>query len=244
MLIRRLLSGVHSANSQYLAGQIRQAMLGSGIFLESLLARGSPPDTDLKAGLLRLLYLLRPQLSSAEAQPGGTTQPAGEPTRQTISTADDPILSGLLRKVEGALARIQVNQLSSLPDDQKQVQAWQFDIPMHNEKHTDLIRIAVEQDRNPKKNHAATGWRVSIQLGLKELGPILVRMALDNIDQISVRFWTEQLRTCDRIQQAMPKLEQAFLHAGLKVRDMGVHQGIPEHSPSPMSPSPLLDEKA
>ncbi len=102
------------------APQIRQALLNSGLFLESNLAFGHPAQAsgDLKANLLNLLLLLRTHL---QFEQGINQQLAKRPSRLQDSGAAGnsrsllQLLGELLRQTEGSLARIQTHQLSSLP---------------------------------------------------------------------------------------------------------------------------------
>lgn len=117
---------------------LQQAIIRSGVFLESLLANGKAaltgagpqpaPGGDLKSALLALKGSLEGWLGNeAKPQPGARGEPVRPPVRGTLPQAQSPALPTLpegagvrdigrmiLSQTEAALARVRLAQLSSL----------------------------------------------------------------------------------------------------------------------------------
>lgn len=109
------------------AERLRRLLNESGLFLESRLAGGlAPLPNDLKGNLLRLLYLLRPRLTSRLPEnnnplksdqvlrSGKSALPAGSPLKPLVE---------LLPQIEDAISRVRLNPPISLPVDVERHQA-------------------------------------------------------------------------------------------------------------------------
>ncbi|MES9857825.1 MAG: flagellar hook-length control protein FliK [Sedimenticola sp.] len=237
--IQRVLNHSINDDNPLSASRLRHAFDTSGLFLESTLASGTVPTTDMKASLLQLLLHLRPG-------GGHTTQGRGQQAGEsgTLQAAGLRILSELQALTEGALARIQVNQLTSLPQDEGTRQVWQFELPFVMPNSTDSFLIRVEQEEKNSDTEAG-GWAVTLQFNLEPLGPMSARLSLLE-DEISSHFTAQLAESSKLLELALPQLAEAYIRAGLKVGKLSCRQGTPTdlNTQAPPIDLPLLDEKA
>lgn len=247
-IMRLIASQGLGANEPVTAERLRQLLKGSGLFLESRLASGlAPAPSDLKSSLLRLLFQLRPRLASQLPRQNSMSESAQERRSDRSALPDgSPLkpLVELLSQTEGALSRVRMNQLISLPADEGTRQAWQFEIPMNRKEHTDSFLVRLEQEHSGGKTQLDQRWIVTIEFDLEPLGPVSARLNLQQ-EEISSHFTAEKAVTAARLEQELPKLNQAFLKAGLKVGNLSARPGNIEKSDTGIPlPNPLLDEKA
>jgi len=225
------------------ASAIHQSLDRSGLFLEAHLAGQGALSTDLKANLLKLLQSLLPLTT-------GPGVPAAPPAGQTTDTGTTlqllaaRLFAELKGTAEGALARIQMHQLASLPqEDNSTRQVWQFELPIqHPEGHDEfLLRFEKESGGQDKSTER---WSVTLDFNIPPAGPISVRLSLvDGI--LSSHFTAEKAESVEQIERFLPRLNDALASAGLKVGKLSTRLGSAGSSPDrPASGSPLLDERA
>ncbi len=169
----------------------------------------------------------------------------GESAPRQNSPAPDPasgrLVQELTRQVEGALARIQYNQLQSLPQDDPSRQAWQLDLALRNGESFDGFQLRIEEERSPKQGSGeGSTWTVTLDFELAPLGPVQARVGVQG-ERVSSTFWAEKPETAALIQRRLDELRQGFQRAGLEVGKLAAHRGRAATS-SPKSDGPLLDE--
>lgn len=163
---------------------------------------------------------------------------------QPLENASTRLVQELTRQVEGALSRIQYNQLQSLPQEDPNRQAWQLDLALRNGEQLDAFQLKVEEDRRGKKpGQDGSTWTINLSFDLAPLGPIHTRVGL-NADTVSSTFWAEKPETALLISAKLETLKQGFERAGLDVGKLDCHRGKPatdeEHRKTPS----ILDENA
>jgi len=232
------------SNAQPVTGAIiRQALNQSGLFMEPHLLNGQPVQDDFKGNLLKLLESLQPMLTTAHLlgeSPVGKAADAAT-ALQLIAAR---LFTELRHQAEGALARIQLHQLASLPQDENShKQLWQFELPIsHSEGHDEFL-IQFEKETRLTEQ-AEDRWSVTLNFNIPPTGPVCARLSL-MADEISSHFTAELDEGVKRIEQLLPTLNEAFSRAGLKVSKLSASQGSAVKRPDqPISPSPLLDERA
>lgn len=236
------LVGQTLSNSTPVSGEaVRQALNQSGLFLEAHLLNRQPIGNDFKEHLLRLLQTLQPVL----------TAPAGDPaagkssdTGTTLQLLAARLFAELQHQVEGALARVQLHQLASLPQEESSHrQFWQFALPVAYPEGHDEFMIRFEREtRSAGEN--GDSWSVKLNFNIPPTGPVCARLSL-NADEISSHFTAEQAEGAQRIEQLLPTLHAALSRAGLKVGRLSARQGSAVDRPDQsISPRPLLDERA
>jgi hypothetical protein len=228
------------------AARIKQAFQDSGLFLESNLAAGNGAGTDFKASLLRLLLHLRPLLQPSQS--GGRRADlatrSGQQPPNLQPASPGRMLSEWLSQTEGALSRILLHQLASVPREETAQQVWQFELPIRHQEGTDDLFVRICREHKTGAKDQASRWSVRLEFNLPNLGPVATRLTLQD-DVISSHFIAQDPESARTLDRAMPVLTQAFLRAGLKPGSLTACQGdiIREDKPA-RSPRPLLDEKA
>jgi hypothetical protein len=247
-LINRIKTVMENAPSRQEAAspsQLRKFILESGLFMEPKLATGQSPGPDLKSNLLLLLLHLRGQMEELimPEQRGVAAENRGQTS--SLDTGISKLLSQLLRQTEGSLARIQLNQLSSLPAEEGNRQIWQFDIPVKHPEGFDNFQLRIEREQShSEKKGAQYRWRLSLHFDLDPLGPIQAQITLLG-EEVSALFLTERQESAAVIEQQLSILERAFSRAGLKVGHLTAKMSGNVAVEMPNSfPHRLLDEKA
>jgi len=154
------------------------------------------------------------------------------------------LLQDLGRQVEGALARIQFNQIVSLPQDDPNRQVWQVDLPVRYGERLDNFQLQVEEE-HPRGEHVGgmAAWSVRLSFDLAPLGPVHARIGLTG-ETISSTFWAEQPQTAALIKRRLDDLRGGLERVGLDVGRLDALPGRPPAGPPGPALPPLLDEQA
>jgi hypothetical protein len=228
-LAQQLLS--RSADPQRLttAEGLRQALLNSGVFLEGRLARGDTAalQDDFGAGLLRLLGAVREQAAApAVTQPRG----AGAPPA--------PLSAGLLQElsqaIEGALARVKVQQLHTLTAQNASDPAWLLELPLRHGSEAEVLRLRIRREGGNSGGNAAPGWSVRLHFDSPQHGGVDSVVTLLG-GRIGVSFWAERPHTAERLGLRLEELRGQLQHAGLEVEHLRSAAGraAPDDDPVP-----------
>ena len=152
----------------------------------------------------------------------------------------------LQRHVEGALARVQLNQLSSLPQE-RLAPEWLIELPVRRGDATDVwgLRIARDERDGGQEDAAAKdagAWTVMLAFDLPGLGPMQSRISLRG-DRVSAQFFSPIQDVLPRINEQLPRLQARLQQAGLQVAELTCHQG---RIATPVAPAKarILDERA
>lgn len=152
----------------------------------------------------------------------------------------------LQRQAEGALARVQLNQLSSLPQERQAGMEWLIELPVRREQETDIwnLRISRDPDRAQGRDAAeqAPGWSVMLAFDLPGIGAMQTRVNLRG-EQISAQFFSQTAGVLPLVMEHLPVLQARLRQAGLQVDELSCHHG---QIPTPVAPmrTRLLDERA
>jgi hypothetical protein len=226
--------------------RVQRAVHNSGVLHEARLASQplAMPATDSKLRLLQLFDELQHLLGSEPTKPRGAQTTGDTPAALQRDPAGQSLILRLLRLVEGALSRIQLQQAASLPQDDPQRQAWQLDLPLHLHEETQdaMLRIAREPSADP-----ATGdptWSFNLSFRFDTIGTLQCRVSLAG-ERLSATFWCEQATTQALIERRLPGLREAFEAQGFEVVHLAGIVGDPD-DPLISIPLPdgLLDERA
>jgi hypothetical protein len=164
----------------------------------------------------------QPMLKTTVATPPKAT--TNVPTMATAVAADDvsaPVQATarlsterLGREVDSALARIQVNQLISVPvEDGSSQQLWMIEVPVRSEQGFDTLQMVIE--REPESGDDQTpGWSLTLSFALQPLGPMIVRLRLIN-QRIDAGFWAERAPTQQLIANQLTLFSAALSEVGL-----------------------------
>lgn len=215
---------------------LKQAVGQSGLFLESKLLQLLSGKSDLslqddfKLKLSKLIQLLNRELIG---------QVPDKP-KDNLEFLQDS-----LQKAQGALAKLTLDQLNSLPRDESPKQAWLLELPFFDEKNANSVKIEIEQDKTGGGENSPKNWLVSITVTPPGLSTIHCTVSCYD-GTVNTRFWSDAADTVHRINDHLDYLKQQFEKNGLSTGFMEAHQGQPVGSDSSSkSPLPhLLNEKA
>lgn len=245
---------------------LMRAMRDSGVFFEARLAaavgmHSSFPDGDLKGRLLALLSRLQtvraplPVSGSGEssethnrplpdtddfiAQLLQDTDPAQAQdadlaTRPELAKADS-----LARKVEGALARISLDQLDSLPKPEG-APLWRLEIPYTADQHSDTAKLLISGEGKRGDGNTGRNWSINLELHPPGLGSFCARIVFAG-GKIDTYLWSDQPDTVNLISANSEQLRARLEQAGLAVGHLTALAQAPASSRNDTPAVPLLD---
>jgi hypothetical protein len=240
---------------------LQKAVRNSGLFLEATLAAmltdETPlPGNDLKARLLNLLAAL--QESSSGTPPGATVFRLQEKTAvsgQAVTPppemqgqnriGDDELtdLDNFAQKVEGALAKITVDQLASLPRDNGAV-SLQMNIPVMEGLYEGNVKLAINSEGSAASGeNGHTSWTATIELQPPGIGKFNARVVW-NGTRIDACLWSDREETGLLMRSYCEQLRERLEQAGLETGNITLLDRPPQLSPSEASTPPLLDLRA
>ncbi|MES9968832.1 MAG: flagellar hook-length control protein FliK [Candidatus Thiodiazotropha sp.] len=235
--------------------QLLQAMQLSGNQTEAQLINRQVNSADLKLNLLQLIGLIKPlinnpsnpnnQVLSLQQQVLNPAQPApaNPPVTAQETSPTVKLLLDLFKHLDGAIARIQTNQLSSLPTEDATRQVWQFELPIRQENSFDLFHFRISREQVTKGTETTPIWNLTLHMNLSPLGPMRVRLALLG-ETISTIIWSENPQTADLVNQHLDKLRTGLESTGLEVKKLEAFQGIADIENELPSERSLLNEQA
>jgi len=233
-LAREILLNIPNKAQLNQPDELKRAVTQSGLFLEAklleLLSGKSDPSLrdDFKLKLNKLIQQLSQELA-------GQTQ---DKTKDNLE-----LLKDSLQKAQGALAKLTVDQLNSLPREESPKQAWSLELPFFHGKYADSVRLEIEQDKAGGSENQQQNWAVNITVTPPGLATIHCRVTCYD-GSVNTRFWSEAADTVDKINAHLDYLKQQFEKNGLSAGYMEAHQGQPKQTDSIKTPvANLLNEK-
>jgi hypothetical protein len=243
--------------------RLPQALQLSGTQTEAMLINRQVEGNDFKLNLLRLIGLIKPLISSSpdpanrispqhQQQPMNPAQPSvpekpsaalaqAEPGRETNTTTR--LLLDLFKQLDSAVARVQTNQLSSLPADDSPRQVWQFELPIRQDNNFDLFHFRIERDNANKRGKMESTWNLTLHMNLDPLGPMRVKLTLIG-DSLSTIIWSQQAGTAELVNRHLHRLRSGLESSGLTVDKLEAFQGTANIENELPSEQSLLNEKA
>lgn len=264
---------------------LAKAVAQSGTFLEAALAQGGTTGPDFKALLLNLKALVGTPAPLPPASTGGGLAHAaalllGEPETPPAPAAPAaapemrarpgeappaPRLADVQRAVDGALERIKLSQLASLPehpemrvtDDRAQPLRLAVSLPLapqgHDRPATAVMGMVIEhqplidqarpqevEERDANPETEGFPWKVRIALDLEETGPVQAEIALRG-QSVGVTFWAERTEMAQAARAEIGALHRALTQAAFDVVNLEVKDGFPHARAVPHAP--VLDRR-
>jgi len=207
--------------------ELRQTLLNSGLYAESKLVAGMPMRADFKIGISQLISLIRASFSNRQRDAKrdisgvNTISKAAQKTAQMVPLG---ILDELLRSSDSAVARIQMQQLVSLPQEDSGQQSWHFELPILNGDKLEQVSIVIDRGTGGDEENDPNPWSITLQMNLTPLGPMRVQLMLQERN-ISTTFWAEEQHTLSLLNRNIPTLKSAFEKAGMEVSGLRVLHG-------------------
>ena len=251
-LINALFNTLPTRNTLLHAEGIRQAVLQSGLFLESILSKSRVNSRtgitrDIKAALLRLQHSIGLELTEAAPDdcilnhpvsslpypvlpPRRKSLPIAQPrvTFSTFADNDDmeDEIRGLYSKIQSAIARLSLLQVNTAENFFRGEYMWQLEIPVKHSEAVEIISITIENEHKETLHKDKNAWVVNLALDLPQLGPVQVRISLFK-QGISSCFWSESTKTLCLIEGQFEQLRTKLEQQGLITLALCCQQGKP-----------------
>lgn len=137
------------------------------------------------------------------------------------------VMHELGRQSEGSLARLQLQQLNSLPQPDQPTLLWSFELPIRHQEQVNVFQFFIEGEAaSEKKRRHKKRWAVTVAFDLKELGPAYARLGMED-EAVSATFWAERQGTTKLIHQHLDELGQRLRHAGIEPKALQCFCGTP-----------------
>ncbi|MCU7808713.1 MAG: flagellar hook-length control protein FliK [Candidatus Thiodiazotropha sp. (ex Semelilucina semeliformis)] len=243
-----LLSQTPVTSDPVFRDSLKSAITSSGLLTESKLLRQVTTESiDMKLNLVRLYQAVRqlvPEHQFLAMIRGSKPLPQAERST-TGGIADNGIklLIGLLKNLDGGIARIQTHQLNSLPQEDPIRQVWQFELPIRNEQDVDLFHFRISRENAPHEEADEQLWNLTLHMNLSTLGPMRVQLKLQG-DIISTIIWSENNQTDKLVRNHLDRLRQGYENSGLEVKRLEAFVGIIDDNHEIPTDLSLLHEKA
>jgi hypothetical protein len=238
---------------------LKQAINNSGMFFENRLHSGGDKAAlqgDLKTILFRIAFLLRQSLENLPLPQSRTPAPPqqGDPKmatqqpRQAAAAQSQPIpakqaetqslLQLLGRQSESALARVQMNQLTSLTSQQQgDNSVLTLELPLFNGKDSELLELQIRREAQRQGREAEACWSATLKLDTVDYGVVRAVVSLIG-KQVSTTFWCEEGQTQQYFHQHLEQLRQQMEQQGLQLGRTQAFTGMPPEPDGPPTPSP------
>ncbi len=192
----------------------------------------------LRAQLEKLSQAVHPQQAAAAKKASGANrQTAGLPL---------PQLQELLRQTEGAVHRIQGQQIQAAAEQEAGRLLWSLELPVRHEDRIGLLELRISQEKRQEHGEDALPLVVMLKLDLPHAGPVAARLTLQG-EQLGLVMWAEQEDTLAMARGALPELKQRLEDSGLKTNRLSLLHGQPPIGEETMKMDetmPLIDIKA
>ena len=248
--VDQVLSRLSPLDASVMGADIESALRRSGLLLEANLAQhpASPPQ-DLKSALLLLQQALAlppgPRRTTGAVRPpppyfGGPV--AGQSAYSEppgFEAAADSHHQSLADAVDGALARVELEQIASLPQRESDPSVWRFEAPVATPLGTSIAQFEIQREGHGRTSGVASPatWRVRFGLDIAPFGPISANLNLTGT-HLGVALWVQNQDAAAALRTQAPDLVRGLLDPGLEV-DVAVYHGAP--SSAPTSAGRLLD---
>ena len=216
-LAREILDSIPQIKDVNDPKQLKKSINNSGLFLETKLAYSIEKNStliqaDFKAQLLKLQAAFKQALNVKKAQ--------------KLQSNDVTLIKEMQQKTESSLARIILNQLTSLPKEDGPRQVWILDLPFLNKETTDSVKIKINQEKQSNNDEKQENWTVNITVTPPDLATIHCKVSCFD-KTINTRFWSDTQEVVTKITQHLDYLKLQFEKAGINPGHMTAHTGVP-----------------
>lgn len=229
------------------AAVLQQAVQKSGIFLEARLGAPNAAQAmrgDVKASLLTLQAGLGTLFGAGQAPIEATRRPApplrGLPPRAQAAEPAPPVAEGreavgrqLLGQAEGALHRMRLSQMASLPEAGPTAgpradapAEWNLEIPLLLGRELAMLALQINRDGRNKASKAGRGWQMKFSLNFSDLGEVGANVALRD-DATAIAIWAEDEETAIGLNALLPDLAEGLAARGVSVGSLVCRVGAP-----------------
>lgn len=178
--------------------------------------------------------------------------PSGKPVeraREEGRPADDGSadVRALLHKTEGALAKLALDQLASLPSNDNGPQIWRMEIPFFAaDGRADTLKLKFSKESPARPEKGEETWSVLLELNPPGLGPVHGRVALRG-GRVDAWLWGDRPDTTRLIRAHLEALAARLRQVGVETGRLEALEQAPPNlfdNAAPLSNLPLLSERA
>jgi len=142
----------------------------------------------------------------------------------------EQIIDELIRQVEGSIARVQLSQLASMPQEGNTSQSWAFELPLRQGENIDVVQLRIEKEEPKEGEEQASRWRITLTLDLPAIGTIYATITARG-EQTSTTLWAEEESTALLIDNNLQLLRDALEQHGVNSAEISCQHGSPPTSP-------------
>ncbi|MEW6444904.1 MAG: flagellar hook-length control protein FliK [Pseudomonadota bacterium] len=212
-------------------------------------AQTQPQTVTLTDGRQGMLDTYR-TLAEPGAQHAARGQPATPEHATPAPAASSPAqLADTLRQaVEGALARVHLNQLTSLQSQSGEQPQWVMEFPLPANQADTALRLRLEREgahQGGAASDAEQGWRLDFDFSMEPLGPLRASVLMRG-EHLNVRLWAERPDTLGKLRDHLDLLHAGLQRTGLEIDHLACYpgQGTPRDDDRPRPSGGLLNLSA
>lgn len=227
---------------------LKQAVLKSGIFVDTPAKTGSPPD--LRQALTQLRGTLLAWLGDDIAPVAAVARRPPPPARGAVPRGQAPELPpqleggtreagrSLLGQTEGALSRIKLMQLSAQPAEARPGGAmaapgeWTLELPLILGRELAMAQIQIGRDDSGKAELKDKRWRLRFALKFSVLGEVGAQVSMVGA-RTSIAIWADEEATAETLEAMLPELAPSLAAKGLELVSLTVRRGVPRDETQP-----------
>lgn len=186
---------------------------------------------------------LQPAPEGPAQKDAALRQPAAQPAAAELPDETAGIRT-LQQHTEGALARIVLDQLSSLPQGDGKPMVWQMEIPFTDDGRPDSAKFKIVREQSHAAQPGQAFWSVILEVSPPGLGTIHSRITLCG-ERVDTYFWSDIDATSSLIEGNLDLLAARMQQAGLQVGELNSLPGAPADAGATTAPlASLVDERA
>ncbi len=191
----------------------------------ALLASGQTP-----AQLLTMLLAGQTSVATTPANSQQALTAQSQPAQQIAQNAQLQAgvtelarLQVLLREVETAIARVQMNQLTMVreADNPTQPQVWLMDVPLRDKQELHWMQLQLQQGSKQKQQEEEQ-WQVTLNLETQNLGKLRASIGLQ-ASIVSVALTAEDPIAVALLEANIDLLQEKLAALNLQVRQLSCH---------------------
>ncbi len=199
---------------------VKQAILSSGLFSESNLAKSTNLTTDFKLNLSRL------EGASVEASKQAT------PSVGTTASSQQA-----MQLVTGAIERITTSQVRHLIENAQQdgsVLPLSVEIPIKDGRTTSIVNLKIDQDKSDKDNNIEPHkrrWLVQLKFDFEETGRFEARASVQD-QKVGVIFAVEDPSTEKAIRERLDELRTNLRNKHVEIETLNCFRATLQDKPN------------
>jgi len=127
----------------------------------------------------------------------------------------------ILKNVQSALSRTQLNQLTNLRPDSS-TQQWLFEVPVMNNKEVDVFSMFLKEKKSDEEDKTKqSSWSLVLQFSIGTLGKMRAMLTWDK-NNAKVRFIAEQSNTASLVNTELEYFQKKLSDQGVLFQELTV----------------------